>query len=342
MAVVTVGERKGRRSTDEGEDGQKTHHRVFYVQTDDNDDHGDVVLAAADVPQKHDVHPTDFAAVVRKRTPRELQKGHWEVDVEYGPRDPREPPDGEGGKTSLLIRDPQIAVSFQTTMVPVPGEISDDPEYQLGAGNAAQIWATGITNAAGEPFDPPVMRQVSMPIITITRNEVFFSPSSCLKFVDSVNDNDITVADFEIPARCAKMMGITTPGVQWETFEEQQFYFFPVTYTIHVNMETWDVVLLEHGTFYIDASDGDKKKAFLTEEGQPRIGLLTADGDDNTGNDPVFKTLSINKRVEWGELLLPATMQPTLAGGGAPGASQTWDALMDQYGHLLQGGAFGG
>ncbi len=327
MAVVRVGERKGRRATSEGDDGVRTHQRVFYVKTDSDTDHGNVVLAAPGLPQLNEQHPTDFSYIVMGRDPREIPgaKGQWEVDIEYGQRPLSEPPGSQGGQQKLLLRDPQISVGFQAMLIPASGESKPGAaiNYTVGEGwFGKNIWTIGLTNAAGEPWDPPVMRQQSMLVITIMRHEAVFDNAEALQFIDTVNDAAVTIAGFDLPARTGKMMGITTPGIAWETFEDVQFFTFPVTYTIHVNAEKWDLRLLEHGTFFIDASDGDKKKAFLTDEGQPRIGLLKADGDDNTGGDPVFKDLpDINKTTDWGALILPTTMLPVIGQGGQPGAA---------------------
>ncbi len=324
MSVVRTGERKGRRSTSEGEDGTQTHQRVFYAKTDADTDYGPTVLAAQGIPKKNDQHPEDFNAIVIGRTPRELQKGHWEVDIEYGQRPPSEPPGSQGGKQSLLLRDPQIAISFQNMLVPLSGQTGGaQASYISGVGRpAGDVWSDGIANSAGEPFDPPVMRQKSQLVISITRHEAAFDNENALRFIDSVNNAAIKIAGFDLGVRTAKMMGLSTPGIAWETFEEQQFFTFPVTYTIHVNVETWDIIVLQHGTYYIDASDGNKKKAFLTDEGQPRIGLLTDTGDDNESNPARFKTiLGFPYQENWGVLKLPDTMLPKIGQGGQPGAA---------------------
>ena len=319
MAVIRVGERKGRRSTTEADDGTQSHQRVFYAETDSDTDYGPVVLDASGIPRKGEQHPEDDQAVVTGRDPHEIEKGHWDIEIDYTPRDPAEPPDSEDGTNKIFRLEPTISVSFQAMFVPIDAEseVQGSAWYILGAGGGVSLFRTsGLTNAAGEAWDPPVMRRQSMPVITITQNFPSFNNEAVLKFVDSVNLSEVTVAGFVLPDRTGMMMGISTPGVQYETIQGQRIPYFPVTFTIHVNMETWDIQLLQHGTFYIDASDGDKRKAFLTDEGQPRIGLLTEDGDDNTGNDPVFKILEeATKTEDWVELNLPSTMRP----GNNPG-----------------------
>ena len=314
MAVVRVGERKGRRSTTEADDGTKSHQRVFYTETDADTDHGTIVLEASGIPRKGEEHPDDTEAIVTGRTPHEIEKGHWDIEIDYSPRDPGEPPDSEDGTNKIFRLEPTIAVSFQAMFVPIDAESEIDGSawYILGGGGGVTLFRTsGLTNAAGEAWDPPVMRRQSMPVITITQNYPAFNNEAVLKFVDSVNLHEVTVAGFILHERTGMMMGITTPGVQYETILGQRVPYFPVTFTIHVNMETWDIQLMEHGTFYIDASDSNKRKAFLTDEGQPRIGLLTEAGDDNTGNDPIFKVLDkANKQEDWKELGLPETMLP--------------------------------
>jgi len=327
MAVVGGGERKGRRSTTESDDGTQSHVRVFYIETDDTADHGDRVVASPIIPSKGEAHPTDRNALVETRNPREIGPGHWEVDVTYNPRDPQDPDPTESNPTR---KDPQIRISFQSRLVPLLAEVNGSIsfEYLLGGGEFGVLRPASekpIVNAAGEPFDPPVMRVQSFPIIEITRNETSFNSTQAQKFIDSVNQQHMNIAGFNLPPRCAMMKGISTPGIVWETTETGlQFFYFPVTYTIHVNMETFDIVLLEHGTYYVDASDGDKVKAFLTDEGQPRLGLLKADGDDNTGNDPVFRVVEDAQRKElWSDLRLPTALVSPFAddGGGGDGGA---------------------
>ncbi len=325
MSVTSVGERKGRRSTTEADDGTRSHSRVYYVRTDSDTDHGNTVLASSLLPQKGEAHPTDLLALVNGRTPNEIEKGHWEVDIQYGPRDPQDTDDTERDPTS---RESFIRVSFQSMLVPVTADADPAVEfdYMLGAGGVIKLrggdGSNAVVNAAGEPFDPPVMRRQSFPVLEITEFETVFDAKKAQKFIDSVNVDQITIAGFEIPPRSAFMMGISTPGIRWETIDDIEFFYFPIVYTIHLNMETFDLLLLEHGTYFIDASDGNKLKAFLTDEGQPRLGLLTEDGDDNTGEKPVYKLMSNYRQEVWGTLALPKSMLPARAANQFGGAKQ--------------------
>ncbi len=315
MAVISVGERKGRRGGGESTQGAQSHTRVYYVHTDGVGDHGDLVLAATGVPEYGQQHPTDLGAYVSGRTPREIGPGHWEVDIAYTTPDPGEPPPGSAEAQTLQL-DPKISVGLVTVMKPLT---STAQETYDAANQVQPLLSTGFANAAGEPWDPPMLYRKSLPTLQITRFEPTFSGDIAMQFTDSVNDNEVTIAGFKLNARMGMMMGITTSGFEWQTFGGQRFIWFPVTYVIHIDWETFDIWALEQGTFFVDASDGDKRKAFLTDEGYPRGGLLTADGDENTDlTTPVFKQYTNTKRQEpWGGLRLPTSIIPASAGGPA-------------------------
>ena len=317
MSVVSVKERWGDRTTTEDSDGLKSYGRVFIVETDGGaDDHGDAVLASTDIPQYNDAHPTDLGAFVRARSAPALQEtsgdtNHWLVRIGYAPIPNQEP--GGSAETQILHFEPNVEVSFRTAMVVAPGELTpNDPYAEKQAGG--KLFRKGLLNSAGEPFDPPILVPQSHPILNITMNVGNFDSEASKRFVDSVNFTEIVIAGFQLSPHEGLMVGITTSGHEFITFNEVRFSYYRVTFTIHVKWGTWDPEVLNQGTYYLDGGAGGDKTPFLTvaPNSVPYIGLLTLDGDQQTDpNNPTLQTFrNVHKEEEWGDLSLPMTMPP--------------------------------
>jgi len=103
-----------------------------------------------------------------------------------------------------------------------------------------------VVNSAGEPFDPPITREISRPILRIVRNEwdpgvsggIGYDNAIAMAYVDTINSDDFIGA---LPKQ-VKMAGITAD----RHFESGMLYW-RVTYELHFRQETWDVQVLDQG-----------------------------------------------------------------------------------------------
>ncbi len=278
MAVIgTAHERIDGRSKRDAAEGVREYTRRFWVQTEYVTDDPALALNAIGIPTIYQTYNTeshtDLFAVCSERTatPQSDNPKIWEIECRYTTIEINI---DLTGQADALFDPPDIEFGFESKSRAIYG-YPDPQQAYIGGGRPTA--ASGIVNSAGEPFDPPVEVEVSYPVLTITRNEPIFLPSLAVRFQDAVN------ADFfwGVNPRCAKIKGISATKQY-----QNNLYYWKVTYKIVFNRETWDLQILDIGTYYIDASDSNKKKDFLTDPGKtPRIGNLTAVGDD--GGDTI-------------------------------------------------------
>lgn len=88
-----------------------------------------------------------------------------------------------------------------------------------------------IGNSAGDPFDPPLMEERTIPTVVITRNEATFSTSVQKTYANTVNE----VAYSGWNPRQAWMRRVGAVSVY-----EREFVYSRVSYEIWFNERTWD------------------------------------------------------------------------------------------------------
>jgi len=281
----------------------REYSRAFYVQTSQKTDDPNIVKTAVGLPFKWQTYNTetytDLEAVCYERTFTQNAENPliWDVRCSYSTV-------AVDWKAAVQTQDdpilepPEIEFSFEQRPKALYG-YPDPQQAYIGGGKPAA--SSGVVNSAGEPFDPPAEIDVSYPVLTISRNEPLFLPAIAVRFQDAVNSDVF----WGVNKHCAKIKGIR--GVR--QYKRNKGYW-RVTYQIAFNRETWDLQLLDHGTYYIDASDGDKKKKFKTDapEELPRLGNLTSDGDDG-GSTIRFKVFDKVWREEQFSLLNLPTVQ---------------------------------
>lgn len=104
--------------------------------------------------------------------------------------------------------------------------------------------ADAIVNTAGQTFDPPLVDDLIVVAITLTRNESSFSLAHAREYVGAVND-DVWLG---MPARSVKLDDL----VVTRKFESNVWYW-EHTYRLVVHPQNWDDVILNQGLAYIDA-----------------------------------------------------------------------------------------
>ncbi len=270
MSIVSVGERRAAREASDTQ-GRRTYRRIFHVITNNQQDGAAQVLAASALPRMLDGYQTDTevdtSALVIRRDPRQIHRFHWEVTIDYDTERLFER-EAEGGETTGEFGEPiKVAVSFVKFQEPLAARVlpaSGDPDVApLGF---------GAVNAAGEPFDPPIMRDVSRPVLTFQTTSATFDIQKVRDRIDTINGDHW----FGFRPHECKVEAITTPGKKAASIEASRpIQFYDVTTVIAINMNLWHARPLQQGTWFLD---GALRKAFITSEGHPRIGLLAADG----------------------------------------------------------------
>lgn len=154
MAVVNVTEKWSPRSTGFSDRGE-VYTGVYSVLLDGADTPQNaprVARLAAGVPQWGTVAPWSFWLIVRNVQVRTESVHLFEVTVTWEPREfSGQPNPADPDPTALP---PEISFEEDVTTEPVDEDVAGD----------------AITNSSGEPFDPPLQRPFSDPVIVIERN----------------------------------------------------------------------------------------------------------------------------------------------------------------------------
>lgn len=184
----------------------------------------------------------------------------------------------------------------------IPKEISWTSENMQEAFVEDAVQAgVAVKNSAGDPFDPPALRNVAIPVGSLTRYETTFTPQTILDYVNTVND-----ATFLGGARQTFLMaGINASRV----FEEGDGDLFvselwKVSYTIKYDERTWVYKPLDIGPNYL-GDDGEKIRFKTDAEGDYYHGRLDGAGGVLAATaDDVFLEFQMYKETDWSVLSL--------------------------------------
>ncbi|HYH67161.1 MAG TPA: hypothetical protein VD866_20865 [Urbifossiella sp.] len=231
---------EGRQATSSWPD-KRVYTRVFDVTTDSPFD--DAATAAAVVGiSKGDPHPTDDVAVCVSINPSQKADSPtlWQVSYGYdshpeipevlqpdatggvSPPEPVTPAEAAAAGENPQSKQPVWKVSFQQTQEPAVKDRNLDP-----------VW-----NSARLPFDPPIMVEVSRPIVTVTFNKPSFGLDHAEYIQDAVNSE--TWRGME-PRTCRLI------GVEAQSMQENGVAFWSVSYTLAIKRDTWDYRPLDCG-----------------------------------------------------------------------------------------------
>lgn len=224
-----------------------SHTRAFLAMTDNILDDELVIMSHADCPKVGDMHPSDPDAWCRSVRARneDYSKKVWTIEAEYS-------------------TDREINISPTAD----PAEISWDTEnYQRAYFKDRSGY--GITNSAGDPYDPPPEGDDSRWTVTVTKN-VDVVPTWLLTYRDAVNSAAFNLDGLAIPAGAAKIMSVKIG--KWE--KRSIFWYRTVSITMAIDSAGWQLSLLDAG--------------FRAISGSNRVNITNAgDGENVTGPVPL-------------------------------------------------------
>lgn len=250
MAIEYVKELwPGRTGTDTF-DKHRTYTRTFEVRTTDPAD--DVVTAGLTdaLPRLGQSYPSDPAAVCVSVTPTNSADDPtlWEVVASYDTEIPRPAaaeqaqPDAAG-----VTNGGGAAGGAAPALAPPPlreeNPLERPPQIRLTHETTTEVcevdWlGKPIDNSAGEPFDPPVMREVSYPVFVVTKNVDSVDFKKVELWVDGIN---------KVPWKGIGPRKCRVAGYDYETVYENGFTFHRVTITIKVRWRGWDARPVDAG-----------------------------------------------------------------------------------------------
>lgn len=300
MAVVKCSEYAKGRQRGTAQPDRLWCRRPFFVLTNNARDDRIVVENAIDpdtgleIPKLYQPFQTDSEydprMVVRNiiATQRDNNRLAWDVMVEYDSEfevrdDPfSEPPDirfeSEHYQQPLAGKPAQSYVS--TSASPQDDETDDGAFVHR---NENKVFGHGIVTSAGEPFDPPHTDEESRPVIRYTRNEPNMFVAFKVLFENSVNRDPWS----GLQARQALLKSMTGQSHVHKstTVGQPDIYYARVEYVFVLKAETWDLQLLDIGSYYLKYVAGTAYKFAFRKEGtgEPRLGLLDSSNPDEPG-----------------------------------------------------------
>lgn len=285
MAVLSVRPKRNGVSRSQTRDWKRTYQSVYVVETDSQYT-GPVAVAAAvpvllgsqwQYPVGSAVSPTefdDFAYCQQVDCRQDSEDGRqWEVTCSYGPWDPTQWPE------SPLDQPPRVQwSSVQWT----------EPLLEDNQGNA-------VVNSAGDRYDPPLERDRSRMVLTVSRNEPSFDPSTAELYTDAVNTDSFYQYD---PGQCkvAKIAGE-------RLFDNTIGWYWQVDYEVHTHPEGWTKKTLDCG---FNQVVGGVKKA-IQVDGKAAQDAQLLDGGGLAlaqGSAPFVQEYHVYKEMDFAPLQL--------------------------------------
>lgn len=280
-------------------EGVREYSVVYKVTSDDKRDGPKQILSAFGVPNVGDIYvsgnDTDVAAVVINKTANPVEAFEWEVEVTYT-NDLTDAP--VGFKDNPFSQPAEISYGFQNRRILIPGRYNDP----LGP-PGDQAWQQGIFAPNGELFDPQPEVEISEPVLTIKKNVQSIDGAALMALANCVNSDYFQNAQ-------PRQLKLNAPQATRKWHKQYGFYW-EVSYGMAYRWETWDIQLLNQGTYYF--AGGKPTSVWSTTvnklvkgdaSGNPIVVNLTTNGDINTTATPTFTRLRVLREIPFSGLNL--------------------------------------
>lgn len=283
MSLLSIDELH-ERSGEINEKWERTYTRTFRViMSETADGPSQAILAVTtgfdirlQVPYEAG-NDADFLAFCKRIRAESVQSDgvEYKVTVEYGPFD--------------LVRDvenpldapPEVSWTFAQFERPVDQDVNGNP----------------IVNTAGDPFDPPLMRDDSRPVLEIVRNEPSFDPNLAKGYKDRVN----TDVFFDQAPGTVKVANITGR----RKYNQNIGLYYEVKYEFAFQDEGWSSNVLNAGLRQIDNSTNPPGRSPILIKGVPATEPIPLDNNGEPlgpDDEPVFLNFMTYNQVPFAEL----------------------------------------
>jgi hypothetical protein len=257
MSILFVREQFLNRDGSGDDKSEREYTRIWKVGVDSLLHDSRTILAAPGIPARFDLYVgsdgvvDELGATCRKLTARHVEDFVWEVTAKYSNKTQQ----AEKGNPNPLLRPVEISVDG-TVFAKV---IDFTPD------------GAPICSSTGERFDPGVTRDDTRRTFMFVRNEQ--GPSALANAYKDVTNSDTWNGN---PPGTAKVGAIKETRV-----DENNFYFWKVSYPISVDLDGWDAKEIDVGTKWFDFSvnsTGDSK-SFFDAHGNPLLGAQPLNGE---------------------------------------------------------------
>lgn len=275
---------------------------TYKVYTDDRSDGGSVVESAFGIPKIGDMYTAGndfdpYAVCISKSVRQGDSPWDWEVDVTYS----NAPINIVGVPGNPVVDNPlyaaaEITYGFQNRTRLIPGRYNNPDSAP-----SDHLMELGIFAPNYELFNPQPEMEISEPVVTIKRNVATIDGPTLMGLANCVNSDYWWGAEprqLKLSAPQASRKYHSVPGFYWE-----------VSYAIAFRWETWDVQLLNQGTFYWSGgSPADPWNTTQAREvkrdasGNVLVVNLTTNGDINTTSTPTFTRLRVFREIPFATL----------------------------------------
>jgi hypothetical protein len=289
MAVTgTAKERVGlRESRLDGK--ERWYKRTFLVRVTDHKDDAVLVGEAFGLPRYGFMYVTeksyDKKALCYQLSCKQTSMYTWEVEAEYS-SDPSKfavakTGSKDDGNDDPLFDPPEYTWGVTNIREVVTGQSTFEERYKEDDPSVVTLLdSTGIVNSAYQPYIPPAEIDRAIPTLTVQRNEPVFNHKYMLQYVNAVN----SVKWFGWHKRCVKCASISG-SLKMRLINAKKIQkYWSVTYVFQFNKLTWDLFLLDFGSYYLEGGKSAVplvRKPWLVK-GVPQLTLLTSDGDRST------------------------------------------------------------
>ncbi|HVW39263.1 MAG TPA: hypothetical protein VHB99_18230 [Pirellulales bacterium] len=198
---------------------------------------------------------TDVSAVCETVTPHQLDESPfvWEVAATFSNV-------AEPGQENPLDRPAEINVTSQKYEIPVIRDLA----------------GKGIVNTAGNPFDPPVTKDATRYVLTISKNFADYDFDLATDYADSINDLPFMGRE----AGTLKISGFSAI----RRYEQQQIYW-TVTWEFEYRREGWQITPLNAG-LYKKALPNALQRPCLDQDGSPVTSPVPLDNQGEQIKNP--------------------------------------------------------
>ena len=301
MATTLRGVSVEGRDGSENLDGIKELTVVYKVQSNDKRDGQLTVLNTAGIPRIGDTYSvgneSNIALVVVNKQAAQVDgcPFEWTVTVTCS-NDVGEDPTKNLYQDDPLNKPAEISYSFQTRRILVPGYYNNPSSPPV-----SKDWQKGIFMPNGELLDPQPEVEIDEPILTIKKNKAASEVSGQLFMTLS---NCVNSDPFQNAERRQLRMKIPQAVRQWH---KSIGYYWEVTYAMAFRYETWDIQLLNQGTYsWLGGKPADiseeTPEVFTDGHGNPKLVNLTANGDWNTSDTPTFTRIRYFREIPFSSL----------------------------------------
>jgi hypothetical protein len=269
MAIVEVREKRRGRTTTQGADWKRTYTRIFQIKTT-----SDVGMKTVREGLGLDIGDTyvfgletDAGAFVNsiEVSCDDDSSRSWTATVQYGPIDTTVKP------LNPLDEKPRVAWGWAQFQEAVTKDRDDNP----------------ILNTAFDPFDPPLARDQSRPVLGLVRNEATFDQDLADSLRDTVND------DVWWGAAAGKVK-IGNISAARQNNPDAGGWYWEVSYEFQFNRDGWAAKPLNAGFRQLNSTGDKQEKIYRDGSEISSPALLDVDGHAiDPGGTPLFLEFDI-------------------------------------------------